>query len=394
MVRLYCRVMASADDAYQASGTVTLTDAYPINDSTNHWFGWRFQNVQVPVGATITGATLYLVPINTSNDEPDHTFWGEAADNSVAFTTAANNISGRTRTTASVSWSSADLGATGNEYWPVNAVDAVIGIVSEITSRPGWVSGNALTFVCQGSANAARDLGVIMWDSGTGGDAKLVIDYTPPSPYTGLALQVSASADDADENGVGTVSIVATNPLCDATNEWLGWRFQNVTVPKGSAILHALFSMCPDSQLNDEPNHTFYAEAADNAAQFAVSANNISNRTRTAASVLWSSADLGLNTTMDPTPGLNFRTAPDFKDLVQEVVSRGGWASGNALVLMCQGSSDANRDLGLITWDNTAGSAAKLEIVYGPAAPGGGEGGPSGKIAADEKYQYSYGYGR
>lgn len=171
-----------------------------------------------------------------------------------------------------------------------------------------------------------------------------------------INLQVGASADDANEIGGTAVSITAVGALNDATNEWDGVRFQNVTIPPGALILSAVAQFVVFSTI-DDPNHTIYGEDIDDAPAFTIDGANLSSRTRTTATATWTSSGLGADS-------VTYFPTPDLSAIIQEIVDRGGWASGNAIVLLIQGSADASRDLGVATYDNSPSTAAKLDITY------------------------------
>lgn len=361
-------VRHSEDDAFEdSSGAVSITATTSESDATNEWLGFRFRDVRIPPGSTITAALLSLTPVGAAQDEPDHTFYGVDLDNAGAFTTGSNDISGRARTTATVTWSNTNLGVALGNSTRFDAGDFV-NVVQEIIDRAGWALGNAIAIVGHGSADGARDLAVHHWDSNPGRAARLRITFTPPAGTTAVSLQVAASADDAFESSTGVVTL--TDPLVasDAVDEWMGWRWDNVTVPPGATIVAASLFVVVDGTTNDEPDHAFYAEDADDAAQFTTGSNDISARSRTTATVTWSSADLAANNTKLADGGTGWFQIPDVKTLVQEVVDRGGWASGNALVIVCQGSADSARDLGIFAYDDATTVAARLEILYEDAA--------------------------
>ena len=177
-----------------------------------------------------------------------------------------------------------------------------------------------------------------------------------------LNLQVAASSDDAFENNTGVVSIGFANLLViDAVDKWHGYRFTNVTIPKDSPIASAILQLMPTST-SDMPNIAIRGQAIDDAPTFTTGANDISSRSLTTASVTWSSADLGAD-------GLTFFSSPDISSVIQEIVNRAGWVSGNDLVILYNGGSDASRDFAVRGYDGTPAQAAKLDIVYaiGPA---------------------------
>jgi len=173
-----------------------------------------------------------------------------------------------------------------------------------------------------------------------------------------LSLKVGASADDAIET-IG-VTVITTGAIIDEVTEWLGVRWQNVTIPQGSKINSATVKMVPDS-IGDEPNHPFWFEDVDNALLFVAGGTNISDRVPTTATVTWASANLGAD-------GLSYFSLPDATAMVQEVVNRSGWVSGNAMVCFGHGSADTARDLNIVLWDANAALAATLDVDYTPPA--------------------------
>ncbi len=158
-------VAASADDSQDLGGTNTIngTTIGASLDATTEWVGLRFNSVNITQAATITVATLGVVPSATTEDEPLVTIFGEASDDCAAFTTGASNISGRSRTSASVAWSSADLGANGSSY---HDAPSLVTVLQEIINRAGWVSGNDLCLVIQGGSTTTRDLTIEAQDLG------------------------------------------------------------------------------------------------------------------------------------------------------------------------------------------------------------------------------------
>lgn len=180
-----------------------------------------------------------------------------------------------------------------------------------------------------------------------------------------LDLEVTASGDDAQETDAGTVTINGTSILTDATNEWGGARFLNVTIEPGSTIDVAYMSLMPVSG-GDEPNHTFYGHDTATPAIFTAGIGNtdISERTRTTANTVWASADLGAN-------GSTYFDTPSLVDIVQEIIDLPGWASGNNIAFVWHGSADANRDLQVIAYDSGPGNSPPLlHIEY--TAPSAG----------------------
>lgn len=182
MTTLNLQVGASADDAHEQAGVVTIDSGGFTADAENEWIGFRFQNVTIPQGAVIESAILALNILDSLSDEPSHRFDAEASDNAAAFTTGASDISGRTLTGQHVDWNSADLGVVANEY--VDVPDLATP-VQAVIDRAGWASGNAVVITAHtipGTPSpGSRDLGVNFWDLlGTARSATLDITYSVP----------------------------------------------------------------------------------------------------------------------------------------------------------------------------------------------------------------------
>lgn len=152
------RVNASANDAEETGGTVTtnsgtLDVAYNGTPAQNT-VGLRFTGLAIPRGARITSATLQFTASNSDTATTVNvTIEGEAIGNSPAFTTGANNITDRTRTTNSVNWSAIGAwtsGATTNATSP-----SITSIIQEIVNNPGWASGNSLSLILEDNASTS-----------------------------------------------------------------------------------------------------------------------------------------------------------------------------------------------------------------------------------------------
>lgn len=158
------------------------------------------------------------------------------------------------------------------------------------------------------------------------------------------------------EDSVGTVSTSFNNTnVIDATNEWLAFRFSGFAeIPAGSTINSAVLTVTVGSGGNDEPNHPIRFERNQTPADITAGAGNtdISERTYTTASVTWSSTDLGAGTGTD-------HSTPDLSAPLQEVIDN--HAPVTVLFLSIQGSSDASRDLALVSTGTKT-----LDIDYTP----------------------------
>jgi hypothetical protein len=182
-----------------------------------------------------------------------------------------------------------------------------------------------------------------------------------------LELQVAASADDAEENGTNT-DITELQPISDDPNDYQGFRFTSVALPQGATILHASLQFVFGSTPSDGPEGTLYGEDADNSAAFSAGVGNsdVSSRTSTTATVAIDRDDLGALA-----DDVTFYELAEVTAIVQEIVDRGGWSSGNALTLIYNAGSDGFRDFEVHHYDSSPAKAAKLTVTYSTGSPPG-----------------------
>lgn len=112
----------------------------------------------------------------------------------------------------------------------------------------------------------------------------------------------------------------------------VGLRFQNVEIPKGAKIIRSYVRVVSHEvkTVDDDANIKIYGEASDNAETFTEDAL-ITDRNKTNAVIDWKA---------DQPWGLwTVEYSPDISEIVQEIVDRGGWASGNSLALIMEGEN-------------------------------------------------------
>jgi hypothetical protein len=162
----------------------------------------------------------------------------------------------------------------------------------------------------------------------------LTIDVVAGSVFQ-VERRVATGSDDAEENTAGTVSLGSSDLelVVDVTPQTVGMRFTAVTVPKGATIQGAWIQFQADENTSETTLLTLQGHAIDNAPTFTGSLGNVSTRARTAAAVNWSP----LPWTNVGEAGPNQRTT-DLSPVIQEIVNRPGWSSGNALAIIVTGS--------------------------------------------------------
>jgi VCBS repeat-containing protein len=172
-----------------------------------------------------------------------------------------------------------------------------------------------------------------------------------------LEVRVAASTDDAEEDASGSVDLTSSDleMVFDGSDQTVGMRFNGITVPPGATILSAYIQFQADETQSVATSLTLQGEATDNATTFDNVDWNISSRSRTSTSVSWS--PVSWNTVGEA--GANQRT-PDISSLIQEIVNRSGWASGNSLAIIITGTGERVAE----SYNGTSNAAPLLHIGY------------------------------
>jgi hypothetical protein len=153
-----------------------------------------------------------------------------------------------------------------------------------------------------------------------------------------LDVPVRLGADDAEERYNGTVLLSSSDLDLTADGSRFmratGLRFTGIQIPAGAVITSAHVQFQADEIGTGAAALTVRAEAVDDAAPFIAAKDAISSRGTTATSAAWAPPDW-------PTVGAAgaAQRTSDLSAVLQEVVSRPGWASGNALCVLVTGTA-------------------------------------------------------
>ena len=175
------------------------------------------------------------------------------------------------------------------------------------------------------------------------------------APIT-VEARTAASADDAEEFASGSVYLNSTDLelVFDTSVQTVGMRWTALAIPPGATITAAYIQFAAKEAHTEATTLALRGQAADNPVAFTSASGNISTRPRTTATASWSPAAWLVGET-----GVNQRT-PDLKAVIQEIVSRPGWASGNALAIIVTGTGHRTA----YSWDGKATGAPLLHVEY------------------------------
>lgn len=357
------------------------TGYVPVGYGPYHAHGsfFRFQNVIVPQGVTITNALMTLTGYDYDAsrktygtkvvyDGYDHDFAPAPGNNPAVY--AAQ------RTASAVS----DFNIYPDIYHYSQYVSPDLkSIVQEIVNREGWQSGNSIVFFVEDNGSD-YNCGFVAYSYGQAFlQPSLYIEYSiaqPPDP-SGTSTSTSTSTTSTSTISTTSSSTASTTSTClqtefsdtfypvscnddgfygnegsffynttpylqigncsNESNNGAFIRFPNINIPQGVTITEA-YIQC--TGYNDYGRNYTYPVSiqytgADTDNQSAPSSNaNVYSIDKTVSSV----------TDSDIYPDVDdgyVYTSPDLKTIIQEIINRDGWVSGNAILLFIENNGTA-----------------------------------------------------
>jgi uncharacterized protein YjiK len=281
--------------------------------------------------------------------------------------------------TVSITVSSTNLPPVANDDSASAAVDTTvtINVAANDTDPEGNLDVGTANTACPGCA--PPNYGTLV----ANGDG--TFDYTPDAGFSGtdsfvyeicdvgspilcdtaavtvlvggstvIDVRVAADSDDAEEGGTGSMQLTSSD-LDLGSSKVVGLRFAGLSIPQGAAITEAWVQFQADEGDSGESSMTVEGEAIDDAPTFSDADQDITARTRTAATVSWSPAGWSTGDA-----GAEQQTS-DISAVVQEIVNRPGWSSGNALVIIVSGAGMRVAE----SFDGLPEGAPLLHVEYG-----------------------------
>ncbi len=157
-----------------------------------------------------------------------------------------------------------------------------------------------------------------------------------PSTSDEICRTISRGEDDAEEQTSGNVAFGSTDIelIRENSDQIVGLRFENIAIPNGATIDQAFIQFQTDEPNNIDPcDLIFSGQSIDNAPSFTTEVENISSRSKTVANVTWSPP----NWNTVPQRGPDQKT-PNLALIIQEIVNRPGFVSGNAIAIIVEGN--------------------------------------------------------
>lgn len=176
-------------------------------------------------------------------------------------------------------------------------------------------------------------------------------------------IHVAASSDDARDGDAGAYNHTGGNTdigLFGSENYSAGCRFLALDPGQGDTINSLTMTFLVSLAARDDAVLDVHADDVDDSATFS-STDSPLDRVRTTAKVDWDFTNVGATS----------QTSPNLASVLQEVVDRAGWVTGNdaSILLIHAGTSE---QLQFFAFDDAGTSEPYIDIDWTAAGGGGG----------------------
>ncbi len=323
----------------------------------NYMSGFKFDSVNIPSGVTINSATLTLTPVGGSDTDVDLSVSIQGSDAPSDLSTNDRDLSSRLSGAASL-----DVQIAADDWDNENEVPIdVSGLIQSHVNRSGWCGGNDIVFLLE-NAGDARYVG-----AGNGYELSLQVDFDPDSVDAGTSCFVAESSfriatgnDDAERESGDNYGNLSGNSIQirDGGDDPLGlFRFNGVALDQGTTISEAYLEFTASSDDGNRTSFDIYVEETSDS-------DPLNERK-------YKDRDFGDAVRWDVTEDWDrndvVRT-PNIASLLNAVLGRSGWDSGNAVTFKVQGRDSDDREV--YTYDADPLKAARLIVSYGETDAG------------------------
>lgn len=359
-------VAASADDIEEYVNNIGVYDSLSSDlemtteGGGQQIIGLRFNNIPLPKGAVVTKAAIQFRADESHSGATNLVIKAQNEDNNPNF--LVQRLSSRPLTSDSVKWDNIPAWTTGEQTANQRTPD-LKNLVQTVINRSGWSLNNSLAFVLSGNGKRVADA----WDDTEAArkPAELHLEYFVPTSKT---VEITVGPDDMEEYVTGGLvgKYDSLSSDLEMTSEGggqqiIGLRFQGLQIPNGVEIQQAFIQFRADENHTGTTNLAFKIDQHDNAVGFLT--QQISTRTYGTDSVKWDNIQ-----SWTAGERTDKQKSPDLKSLIQSVVNRSGWVSGNALAFQVSGTGKRVAD----AFEDSEASkrTAELTVTYLSGADG------------------------
>lgn len=168
------QINLGSDDVYETGSTMTNSSTLWVGNesASGSYSAFRFNNLAIPQGATITSARLEVYSTQSQWVNMSYEMAFEDVGNSTTFT-QTTRPSTRALTAAKVAHSS-------NVNWAANTtyqLDNVASSLQQVVNRADWQSGNSASLIIRGTGGAWARKFIRSYEGNASQAARLVVTY-------------------------------------------------------------------------------------------------------------------------------------------------------------------------------------------------------------------------
>ena len=342
---------------FTTTGTLLRTVSISLMPNPGNAAGLEY----APASASAGTKSLYIVDRKHDNDsEPNE-------NDGTMYEFSLPPISGNTLPTVTITAPADESGF--NQGAPITfsgtATDLEDG---DLTGSISWTSslngaiGSGGSFTTSSLSLGTHTITASVTDAGGASRSSIISVTVNPEGVGFVQVRVAAGADDAEESASGSMALTSSDLelVNDGTgnDQLVGMRFNGIAIPRGATISSAYVQFQVDEATSNATALTVRGQATDNAATFSSSAK-VSTRTRTASGVSWSPVAW----TVVGQAGAGQRT-PNIAPIIQEIVNRTGWRSGNSLAIIINGTGKRTAE----AFEDLPAGAPLLRVDYSTGA--------------------------
>ena len=196
----------------------------------------------------------------------------------------------------------------------------------QLKGEAKYYSRNSLTY----SGSAEPWIG----SSGVENLTEIVVPLAVKGIPAAHTYRIQDGANDVEERADGTIYVDSSDLelVEDEGTQVVGLRFPQIDIEPGKTIVRAHVQFTCDEVSKDKAELSVGVEDADDAAAFAGEAKNVSSR-KLLTPLAWAAAAWE----KEGEAGDKQQT-PDLTPAIQQIISRAGWKSGNAIAIAIKGN--------------------------------------------------------
>lgn len=346
-----------------AAGGNTLTFGSSVNTELTDP-SWVVSTAPLNAGVPTPTATSTPTPTATPTPTPVYTLSGTVYVDSNANSVQDPGENGFANATVELQTLGA---ATTNEFGVYTFANLTSGTyTASLTVPAGYMTTTTNPVQVPVSSDTTQHFGITLAPTNTPTPTPTVTPTptatptptpTPAGPFT-VTKQISASTDDVNQDN-GNLSMTSSTLWVgngqSTSVSFTGLRFTNITIPKDATITSAHIEFYVPQTSWITRSFSIYAHALGNSPTFS-SNNRPSQRTLTAASVAYSS-----NNQWNANSWISLS---EMKTVIQEVVNRSDWTSGNSVSIILKGTGSAYGRSFVTSYNGSVINSPKLIITY------------------------------